>query len=65
MKEEDFKRALYMVDIGQNDLALAFGNSSYAQVVERIPTFIAEIEYAIVVSPPFFFSWIYTYAFCF
>lgn len=54
-----------MVDIGQNDLALAFGNSSYAQVVERIPTFMAEIEYAIVVSPPFFFSWIYTYAFCF
>ncbi|RVX01594.1 GDSL esterase/lipase [Vitis vinifera] len=48
VKEEDFKRALYMVDIGQNDLALAFGNSSYAQVVERIPTFIAEIEYAIV-----------------
>lgn len=50
MKEEDFRHALYMMDIGQNDLALAFGNSTYAQVVDRIPTFISEIEFAIVVS---------------
>lgn len=41
--EEEFKNAVYTMDIGQNDLAYL----SYAQVTERIPSFIAEIKTAI------------------
>ncbi|KAK9265691.1 hypothetical protein L1049_012580 [Liquidambar formosana] len=44
---EDFTNALYIIDIGQNDLAGAFTYLSYAQILERIPTFITEIKYAI------------------
>ncbi|KAK7284443.1 hypothetical protein RJT34_19189 [Clitoria ternatea] len=40
-----FRNALYLIDIGQNDLADAFSkNLSYAQVVRKIPSFITEIE---------------------
>ncbi|KAK6118136.1 hypothetical protein DH2020_048120 [Rehmannia glutinosa] len=42
--EEDFKNALYTIDIGQNDLSGAFNSLSYAQVVEKIPSFISEIR---------------------
>lgn len=48
--DDDFQNARYIIDIGQNDLAGAFTHSSYAQVIERIPSFIAEIKYAIWVS---------------
>lgn len=49
--EEDFKNALYAIDIGQNDLAAAFGQGlSLEQVVEKIPSFISEIKDAILVS---------------
>ncbi|XP_031280634.1 GDSL esterase/lipase At1g09390-like isoform X2 [Pistacia vera] len=47
VSEEDFKKALYIFDIGQNDLAGAFGYLSYEQVLEKIPSFIAEIKFAI------------------
>ncbi|KAM7521381.1 hypothetical protein LguiA_011283 [Lonicera macranthoides] len=49
VREEDFKNALYAIDIGQNDLAAAFGQGlSLEQVVEKIPSFISEIKDAIL-----------------
>ncbi|KAI3449358.1 hypothetical protein Pfo_006023 [Paulownia fortunei] len=42
--EEDFKNALYTIDIGQNDLSGAFNSLSYAEVIEKIPSFISEIR---------------------
>nr|GMD37901.1 GDSL esterase/lipase At1g09390-like [Ipomoea batatas] len=45
--EEDFANGLYVIDMGQNDLDTAFASHSYAQVVQRIPSWIAEIENAI------------------
>nr|KYP71322.1 GDSL esterase/lipase At1g09390 family [Cajanus cajan] len=59
INDEGFRDALYLIDIGQNDLDDAFSkNLSYAQVIGRIPAFIIEIENAIKVSPVFlrFFS---------
>ncbi|KAK4418016.1 GDSL esterase/lipase LIP-4 [Sesamum alatum] len=44
VSEEDFKNALYTIDIGQNDLTAAFNSLSYADVVAKIPTFISEIR---------------------
>ncbi|KAK1401874.1 GDSL-like Lipase/Acylhydrolase superfamily protein [Heracleum sosnowskyi] len=45
--DEDFRRALYMIDIGQNDLAHGFKNNlSYAEVVKTIPSVLKEIEIA-------------------
>lgn len=48
--EEDFENALYMIDIGQNDIAGAFSYLSKSQVIEKIPSFISEIKDAIWVS---------------
>ncbi|KAK4435165.1 GDSL esterase/lipase [Sesamum alatum] len=42
--KDDFKNALYTLDIGQNDLSGSFGSLSYAQVIEKIPSFISEIK---------------------
>ncbi|KAF2307325.1 hypothetical protein GH714_026358 [Hevea brasiliensis] len=43
-----FRNALYMIDIGQNDLADSFSkNLSYVQVIKRIPSIIQEIENAV------------------
>lgn len=51
INEEGFRGALYLIDIGQNDLADSFTkNLSYAQVVKKIPTVIAEIENAVKVG---------------
>ncbi|GLT88446.1 hypothetical protein SLE2022_064730 [Rubroshorea leprosula] len=48
INEEGFKKALYMIDIGQNDLADSFDkNMSYAQVTKRIPSIIIEIKNAV------------------
>ncbi|WCJ26872.1 GDSL esterase/lipase At1g09390 [Euphorbia peplus] len=45
---EGFRNALYMIDIGQNDIADAFAKKlTYAQVVKRIPTVVREIETAV------------------
>ncbi|OAY42430.1 GDSL esterase/lipase At1g09390 isoform X2 [Manihot esculenta] len=45
---EGFQNALYMIDIGQNDLADSFSkNLSYVQVIKRIPSIIREIENAV------------------
>lgn len=46
--EQQFRNALYMIDIGQNDLADSFSkNHSYAQVVKIIPLVIGEIKKAV------------------
>ncbi|TKY61584.1 GDSL esterase/lipase [Spatholobus suberectus] len=48
INEEGFRNALYLIDIGQNDLADSFAkNLSYAQVTKKIPAFITEIENAV------------------
>ncbi|GFP93596.1 GDSL esterase/lipase at1g09390 [Phtheirospermum japonicum] len=44
VREEDFKNALYTIDIGQNDLRGAFNSLSYPEIIERIPFFISEIR---------------------
>ncbi|XP_018841762.2 GDSL esterase/lipase At1g54790 isoform X2 [Juglans regia] len=43
-KEEYFDEALYMFDIGQNDLAGAFYSKSFDQVLATIPTILVEFE---------------------
>ncbi|KAL3639809.1 hypothetical protein CASFOL_014777 [Castilleja foliolosa] len=45
--EDDFKNALYTIDIGQNDLDASLDSLSYAQAIERIPSFISEIKDAL------------------
>ncbi|XP_076919919.1 GDSL esterase/lipase At1g54790-like [Bidens hawaiensis] len=42
--EDYFSKALYMFDIGQNDLAGAFYSKTYDQVVASIPLVLAEFE---------------------
>ncbi|EYU38395.1 hypothetical protein MIMGU_mgv1a012643mg [Erythranthe guttata] len=44
-----FDDALYMIDIGQNDIADSFAKEglSYLQVVDKIPSILAEIDNAI------------------
>ncbi|KAG6410003.1 hypothetical protein SASPL_128048 [Salvia splendens] len=44
--EDGFKNAIYMIDIGQNDLTPAFNNVPYDQVLQKIPSFISEIKEA-------------------
>ncbi|ESQ43844.1 hypothetical protein EUTSA_v10006046mg [Eutrema salsugineum] len=47
--DKGFKNALYMIDIGQNDLLLALydSNLTYTSVVEKIPPMLLEIQKAI------------------
>ncbi|XP_071698769.1 GDSL esterase/lipase At1g09390-like [Rutidosis leptorrhynchoides] len=48
ISDNGFQHALYIIDIGQNDLADAFAKKySYAQVIKRIPLVLAEIKNAI------------------
>ncbi|KAJ6683184.1 hypothetical protein OIU74_021275, partial [Salix koriyanagi] len=48
--DEGLRNALYIIDIGQNDIADSFSkNMSYAQVTKRIPSVILEIENAVKV----------------
>ncbi|KAG0472107.1 hypothetical protein HPP92_016653 [Vanilla planifolia] len=48
VNEEGFKKALYVIDIGQNDLSVAFSlNASYDEAVARIPSIISEIRNAL------------------
>lgn len=45
INEDGYRNALYMIDIGQNDISDSFfKNLSYAQVVRRIPPVVAEIK---------------------
>lgn len=46
-----FQEALYIIDIGQNDLADSFAKHlTYAEVVAKIPSVVTEIKLAITVS---------------
>ena len=48
INDEGFHGALYLIDIGQNDLADSFAkNLSYVQVIKKIPVVITEIENAV------------------
>ncbi|KAH7836111.1 hypothetical protein Vadar_032832 [Vaccinium darrowii] len=48
ISDEEFRNALYMIDIGQNDLADSFSkNLSYVQVIKRIPSVTMEIKNAV------------------
>ncbi|XP_057439063.1 GDSL esterase/lipase At1g09390-like [Lotus japonicus] len=48
INDEGFRAALYLIDIGQNDLADSFAkNLTYVQVIKKIPTVITEIENAV------------------
>ncbi|XP_042488579.1 GDSL esterase/lipase At1g09390-like [Macadamia integrifolia] len=45
---QDFLNTLYMIDIGQNDLSNSFSkNLSYSQVIQRIPSILAQIKSAV------------------
>ncbi|KAJ6397300.1 hypothetical protein OIU77_018334, partial [Salix suchowensis] len=46
--DEGLRNALYIIDIGQNDIADSFSKQmSYAQVTKRIPSVILDIENAV------------------
>lgn len=48
ISESGFRNALYMIDIGQNDIARSFSlGNSYSQTVKLIPQFISEIKTSI------------------
>ncbi|OMO86237.1 Lipase, GDSL [Corchorus capsularis] len=48
INEQGFRNALYIIDIGQNDIADSFDkNLSYAQVTKTIPSVVAEINNAV------------------
>ncbi|XP_050220974.1 GDSL esterase/lipase At1g09390 [Mercurialis annua] len=48
ISDEGFKNAVYMIDMGQNDISDSFAiNLSYAQVIKRIPSVVQEIENAV------------------
>ncbi|CAH1434205.1 unnamed protein product [Lactuca virosa] len=49
INEDEFRKALYMIDVGQNDLleALYASNLTYAPVAAQIPSFIAETKLAV------------------
>lgn len=51
MDNRGFQEALYIIDIGQNDLADSFAkHMTYTEVVAKIPSVVAEIKLAIEVS---------------
>ncbi|XP_021836009.2 GDSL esterase/lipase At3g62280 [Spinacia oleracea] len=49
INEEGFRSALYMIDIGQNDLQVALyaSNITYRPVAKQIPSFVEEIRLAV------------------
>lgn len=50
ISQDGFGKALYMIDIGQNDIARSFSKgNSYSQTVMLIPQFISEIKTGIKV----------------
>lgn len=51
INDDGFRNALYIIDIGQNDIADSFAkNMSSVQVVKRIPLITIEIKNAVKVS---------------
>lgn len=50
-KPEEFTKALYTLDIGQNDLAAGFKSMSDDQVLASIPNILNQFDQAVQVSP--------------
>ena len=50
VRDHDYKDALYIIDIGENDVAAALSHFPYEQAVSKFPSFISEIEIAMWVS---------------
>lgn len=48
--QDSLGRALYMFDIGQNDLAGAFYSKSFDQILASVPYILQEFEAGIMVS---------------
>jgi hypothetical protein len=46
---DGFRRAIYTIDIGQNDLS-AYMHLSFDQVLAKIPAIVAQIKYTIEVN---------------
>ncbi|KAK7266098.1 hypothetical protein RIF29_18738 [Crotalaria pallida] len=46
-RPEDFSRALYTIDIGQNDLAFGFQHTSKKQVLTSIPNILSQFSQAV------------------
>ena len=59
---QGFQNALYMIDIGQNDVNALLSNLPYDQVIAKFPPILAEIKDAVQVKLLFFliFFLIYT-----
>lgn len=49
-RPRDFSRALYTIDIGQNDLAYGFQHTNEAQVLASIPDILKQFSAAVKVS---------------
>lgn len=49
-RPEDFSRALYTFDIGQNDLAFGLQHTSQEQVIKSIPEILNQFFQAVQVS---------------
>ena len=51
ISEEEFENAVYSLDMGQNDISIAFtANLSYPQVIDRIPSILSRIRDSVEVS---------------
>jgi len=51
-RPEDFSRALYTFDIGQNDLGFGLQHTSQEQVIKSIPDILSQFFQAVQVSSP-------------
>jgi len=51
-RPEDFSRALYTFDIGQNDLGFGLQHTSQEQVIKSIPDILSQFFQAVQVSIP-------------
>ncbi|KAL8054607.1 hypothetical protein ABFX02_04G003800 [Erythranthe guttata] len=59
IRDKDFRKALYTIDIGQFDLWVALNSFSYAEAIEKIPSFISEIRDAILVCNIYIYMLVY------
>lgn len=48
-RNEDFSKALYTIDIGQNDIAYGFQHASEEQVQKSIPEILSQFSQAVKV----------------
>lgn len=54
ISEKEFRDAVYLFDMGQNDISMGFtANLTYQQVLETLPAIISRIKDSIIVSSHF------------